>query len=55
MTKCVGAFLRPCLNATDTILCADCYALVDRALNPTRRERSADATRTVYRKRAKAA
>lgn len=35
--KCVGAFLRPCDNQTATILCADCYDLVDRTMNQTRR------------------
>ena len=53
VTKCVGAFLRPCDNQTDTVLCADCYAFVDRVLeavrNPTRR--SAAETRVVYRPR----
>jgi hypothetical protein len=54
MSRCVGAFLRPCLNATDTILCAECYALVDKLLSPTR-NRAAAETRPVYRKKAKAA
>ena len=54
MTRCVGAFKRPCLNATDTILCDQCYALIDKVMSPTR-NRAAAETRPVYRKKAKAA
>lgn len=47
--RCVGAFLRPCLNLTDTILCAGCYTFIDRTLQATHR-RAAAATRTVYQR-----
>lgn len=34
--KCVGAFLRPCTNLTDAILCGDCYAFIDKVMAPHR-------------------
>ena len=46
--RCVGAFLRPCTNLTERILCDACYGFIDRTLNPTRRRAAAE-TRTVYR------
>jgi hypothetical protein len=54
MSRCVGAFLRQCDNQTDAILCADCYAFIDKVLYP-RTNKAAAETRPVYRKKAKAA
>lgn len=50
MTKCVGAFRRACDNQTDTILCRDCYDFIDH-VQATMRGRSANETRTVYRRK----
>jgi len=33
LEKCCGAFLRPCSNTTERILCADCYRLVERVMD----------------------
>lgn len=55
MTRCVGAFrILDCPNDTDTILCEQCYGVVDAVMNRAQvavRTRAAAQTRRVYRRR----
>ncbi len=48
MTRCVGAFLMPCDNLTERIICDRCQRVVERVLDQQHPKRVAAETRRTY-------